>query len=166
MKTESEIWHLFSDRKFIGSILRHTTLLEFELNGLLAQYFIRSDRYEEAMELLLPELSFGRKIDLFKRLPIRKSLKSYQTAISGLRRFQRIRNIVAHTPHISRSRSKEFTKDGNYKRILHDYPEGTLDEFRNTSRSLTRLLRVKEFINPNTEEVLEPMMIWLDNWLR
>jgi hypothetical protein len=165
MKSEREIWKLLSNRTFIGDVLRYFTSLEFELNAVIAQYFIRSDRYEDAMEVLLPELSLGRKLELLTRLPIRKSLLSYQRAISGLRRFQRVRNIVAHNPHISFSKAKSLSNDGNYRQILHEYPKGMQEEFKLTRRSLSRLLRVREFRNPQSNEVINTWTIWFKNWL-
>ena len=60
MKSDREIWELFCNRTFVGDVLRYSALLEFELNAVIAQYFIRSDRYEDAVQILLPELSFGR----------------------------------------------------------------------------------------------------------
>ena len=159
MKKYFEVVKLFSDRIFVWDVLRFSTLLEFELNGVLTQYFIRSDRYESAMEFLLPELSFGRKIDLLTRISIRKSLLSYQRAVTGLRKFQKIRNIVAHSPILSTSKAKSLSKDGNYKRIIHEYPEGMQEEWWLTSRSLLRLLRVREFKNQQSDEVINLMMI-------
>ena len=165
MKSEHEVWRLLSDSEFVGDVLRYFTQLEFDLNALLSQYFIRSDRYKIAMDLLLPELSFGRKIDLFTNLPIRKTLLSYERAISGLRRFQKIRNLVAHNPHISRSMAKKIAADGNLRQIIHGYPEGMIDEYRLTRRSLSRLLRVREFKNPESNEVISTWAIFLENWL-
>ena len=165
MRSDREIWYLFSDSSFVGDVLRKTTQLEFDLDAVLTQYFIRSDRFEAAMELLLPELTFGRKIDLLTHLPLRKSLLSYGRAIEGLRKFQRIRNIVAHSPHVSFSTAKKLARDGNYKRLLHDYPEGLLAEFGQTARSLIRLLRVREFQDPSSGDVVDHFGLFLRQWL-
>jgi hypothetical protein len=165
MKSYREIWELFYDHTFVGNVLRYSTLLEFELNALIAQYFIRSDRYEYAMEELLPELTFGKKIDILTHLPVRKSLSSYQQAISGLRRFQKIRNIVAHNPSVSLSKAKLFSNDGNFKQMLQEYPTGMQQEYRQTLRALSRLLKIREFRNAQSNKAIDSQTISLRNWL-
>jgi hypothetical protein len=165
MKSDGEIWQLFYDSTFVGDVMRYSTLLEFALNAVIAQYYIRSDRYEEAMEDLLPELSFGKKLDLLTHLPIRKKLSSYQKAISGIRQFLKIRNIVAHNPSISQSRVKQLSKDDSCKKILQEYPEGMKEVYYLTSIALSRLLKVRELRNPQNNEVIDSMSISFLKWI-
>lgn len=165
MKSYLAIWELFFNAEFVGNVLRFSTLLEFELNALIAQYYVRSDRYEFAIEELLSELSFGKKIDILSNLPIRKSLSSYRQGVSGLRRFQKIRNVIAHNPSVSKSKAKLLSTDGNFKRMLQEYPEGMQLEYRLTLRSLSRLIRTREFRNPHSNKVVDSEWISLKNWL-
>jgi len=165
MSTDREIWFLFSSSQFVGDVLRQTTRLEFDLDTVLAQYFIRSDRYEAAMEFLIPEISFGRKIDLFSNLQIRKSLLSYRRSIAGLRKFQKIRNIIAHSPHVSFTKAKKLARDGNYRKMLHGFPDGMLEESNGTARSLSRLLRVREFRNPFSADAIDAIDFSLRLWM-
>jgi hypothetical protein len=145
---ERKIKDLFVKKEFIGEVLRFTILLEFELDCLLAQYFIREDRIDDGLAMLISNLAFNAKIEVFAKLPVRKSVKSFPKAVTGLRRFRKIRNIAAHSFAISSSEVSNLLHGAEYKRMLAEYPEGLQEYFDETRRSLWRLRRVKEFLGP------------------
>ena len=166
MSIEHKVRDLFSDSEFVGNVIRYSTFLEFDLDCVLCQYFIREDRIDDGLDLLLSEFTFGRKIGLLTNLPIRKSLISYQRSISGLRRFQRIRNLVAHDWTINISKVRKLLECKQYDDLLIDYPDGMKRAFRVTRRALCRLIRVKEFKNPHKPSGIQRLSIMLDRIMK
>ncbi len=158
MLTESKVKSLFSNRDFVGAVIRYTALLEFELDGLLAQYFLREDRIEGGISLLIPHLRFDDKVGILAKLPIRKPLTSFTRAVVGLRRFQRIRNIAAHSWTISSAQIKRLLSGAEYRRMLEDYPAGLDQEFMSTRDSLERLSRVKDLLGPGGKRTVDSGM--------
>lgn len=159
MSTESRVKSLFSNRDFVGVVIRYTALLEFELDGLLAQYFLREDRIEVGISLLIRHLSFGDKVGTLAKLPIRKPLVSFRRAVVGLRRFQRIRNTAAHSWTISSAEVKRLLSGAEYnRRMLEDYPAGLDQEFMSTRDALERLSRVKDLRGPGGKRTVDSGM--------
>lgn len=71
MITDSELAQLFASPAFVGTVLRYGSFLDYDLDCLLTVYFARPDRLNEALDLLIPELAFGRKIDVLRKLPLK-----------------------------------------------------------------------------------------------
>ena len=159
MLSDYEVRELFSDKEFIGTILRLSSLLEMSLDCALAQYFVRDDRIQEGLDLILSEMTFSKKIEILAKLPIRRNIVSHKKAIVRLRRFRRIRNIAAHSWALSISETRKLLNNSEYKAILRDYPNGTKREFQSARDSLHRLLRTKEFLNSNLEKSLDPYIL-------
>lgn len=154
-----KVQNLFSNRDFVGDVIKFTALLEFELDCLLAQYFLREDRIEDGMVFLISNLTFNNKVETLAKLQIRKSVESFPRAISGLRRFRKIRNIAAHSWIISLSDAKNLLGGIEYQRMLLDYPDGLSKEFDETRKCLWRLARVKEFLGVNGKKTVDSSVI-------
>ena len=149
MNNPQEIRSLFSTNEFVGTVLRFTTVLETNVDFLLTQYFIRDDRIEAGMSLLLSDFAFSRKVELLASLPIRNGLKSRNSAVTGLRHFRRIRNIVAHNWTISQSEVSRLLQVEGLNKMLLEYPDEMWKSFRKTRDSLNRLINTKDFANPH-----------------
>lgn len=156
---DRKVKDLFSDSNFIGDVLRFTALLEFELDCLLAQYFLREDRVEDGMTFLISNLNFNSKVETLAKLKIRKSIESFPRAIAGLRRFRKIRNIAAHSWTVSFSDARNLLGGVEYQKMLLDYPKGLSKEFNETRKCLWRLARVKEFLGANGKRTVDSGMI-------
>ncbi len=161
---ERKVKDLFSDSNFIGDVLRFTALLEFELDCLLAQYFLREDRIEDGLTFLISSLNFNSKVETLAKLRIRKSIDSFPRAIAGLRRFRKIRNIAAHNWTVSFSDVRNIMGGVEYQKMLLDYPIGLKKEFYETRKCLWRLARVKEFLDVNGKRTVDSGMISLDKY--
>lgn len=127
--TERKLKDLFSNRDFIGDVIRYTALLEFDADCLLAQYFLREDRIDEGISLLIGNLNFNAKVETLAKLPVRKSVTSFTRAVAGLRRFRRIRNIAAHNWAVPSSEVKNLFNGAEYKKMLVDYPGSLREDF-------------------------------------
>ncbi len=128
---------------YAGVVIKYATRLEFSLDCLLTAYYIRPDRYDTAMDDFWPDLTFGRKIELTKRLPLNKKLKSYGMAIAGLVAFQRLRNVVAHQWSVSLTTVGKLLDDQRLNDLLTN--EGSMEEtYRATENALAQLVRTKE----------------------
>lgn len=156
---ERKVKELLSDRNFIGDVIRFTALLEFELDCLLAQYFLREDRIEEGMAFMISNLNFSSKVETLAKLQVRKSVGSFPRAVSGLRRFRKIRNIAAHSWTMSFSEARNLLGGVEYQKMLLDYPNGLYKEFNETRKCLWRLARVKEFLGPSGKKTVDSGML-------
>jgi hypothetical protein len=145
MKTPHELKRLFYDKEFIGAVLRCSTLLEADLDVLLCLFYCRKARVKDALEKLMPELSFHAKIEMLTAIPIRKNTRSYTVAIGRLRAFRRVRNIVSHQWTTSTVEVEKLCKNGEIAAILDGYPEVMESEFANCRRALGRLAQTREF---------------------
>jgi hypothetical protein len=157
--TERRVQDLFSDNESIGDVVRFTALLDFELDCLLAQYFVREDRINEGMSLLIANLNFGGKVETLARLPVRKSVASFQRAVTGLRRFRRVRNTAAHRWTISLPEVRGLLNGVEYKKMLVDYPVGLREDFNETRKCLWRLSRVREFLGVDGKRTVNAGML-------
>jgi hypothetical protein len=157
--TERKVKDLFSNHEFVGDVVRYTALLEFELDCLLAQYFLREDRIDEGMSLLISNLNFGSKVEILAKLPVRESVRSFHRAVTGSRRFRRIRNIAAHRWTMSFSEVKDLLNGVEYKLMLVDYPVGLRKDFNGTRSCLSRLSRVKEFLSVDGKKTVDSGLI-------
>jgi len=144
MITDSELAALFASPAFVGTVLRFGSFLDYDLDCLIAIYFARGDRLNTALDLLLPELTFGRKIELLRKLPLRHA-KSHRDAIASLKAFQKLRNLAAHSWTVSRAKARELLSDQAIRALFVTYPVSLETGFRLTRRRLTRLRQSKAF---------------------
>jgi hypothetical protein len=144
MITDSELARLFASPPFVGTVLRYGSFLDYDLDCLLAIYFARGDRLNDALDLLIPELTFGRKIDVLRRLPL-KHTKAHGDALAALRAFQKIRNLAAHSWTVSRAKCRDLLSDPSVRGLFVDYPTSLEAGFKLTRRRLVRLRQSKAF---------------------
>lgn len=156
--TERKVRSLFSNRSFVGDVIRYAALLEFDVDSLLAQYFLREGRIEDGMSLLIRNLTFSEKVETLAKLPVRASVISFARAVSGLRRFRRIRNLAAHNWTISSQEAKKLMDGVEYRRMLVDYPAGLRGDFDATRNYLERLSRVKALLGSGGKRTVDPGM--------
>lgn len=130
---------------FVADVLRNTALLEEDLDFTVALYFCANGRHFPFMELVSSQLRFNSKIHILETVPARKSLKSRVHALAGLRRFQKIRNAVAHHALLRPSRIQSMCGDIVLKSMILNYPARLDEEFHTTRRSLYHLTRSREW---------------------
>jgi hypothetical protein len=155
--SEQSLARLFSQPAFAGNLLRCAAFLEDELDILLTVYFIRSERTDAAQDLLLRELTFGRKIELLRKLPLGTST-SKKTALEALRTFQRLRNVAAHHSLIFVEKTRELLKDQGVRALFANYPTSFEKAFHAGRRSLVRLRKTKAF-GPNARTESEKLEV-------
>ena len=141
---------MFNNHEFRGKVLSYASSPDNYLERALTQYSIRDDKYPEGLQII-SSLNFDRKIQIFEHLPIRKK-GNHKKAVLGLRAFQKIRNIAAHS---------QFVKDIHH--LLHDrramvalsnYPNNMDALLAQTEISLLKLMQTKAFFNKNAKKQL------------
>jgi uncharacterized protein YutE (UPF0331/DUF86 family) len=84
----------------IGLIVMYFNALESSLDSVLCENF--TDRTDSTGLIVLNQLNFSSKVDLFKRfcddfhLCLNKEIDGYNTLINNLRESARLRNLVVH----------------------------------------------------------------------
>lgn len=144
-KNPKSAYDQFRVPEFIAEILKSTSLLEDDLDFTLALYFCGPGRHFTFMETVSQQMQFNTKIKILENIQTRKNLKSHIQAIAGLRRFQRIRNLVAHPILVKRSKVQNLCDDIQARRMILHFPGAMTEEFRKVRRSLYHLTRSREW---------------------
>jgi glycyl-tRNA synthetase beta subunit len=129
MLTERQLTKLFGNPVFVGTVLRYATMLEYDMDCLLALYLSRPERVDFVLDSVLPL----------------KHTKAHGDAIGALRGFQRVRNVAAHRWTVSVATSRDLLKDQNVRPLFADFPKSLLAAFSVTKSRLTRLRSSKAF---------------------
>jgi hypothetical protein len=144
MLSDRQLTHLFGNPVFVGTILQYTSMLEYDIDCLLALYISRPDRVDFVLDVVLPELTFNRKLEVFKQLPL-KHTKAHGATIVALRGFQRVRNVAAHRWTVSVTTLRQLLQDQHVRPLFTDFPKSLHANFSLTRRRLTRLRGSKAF---------------------
>lgn len=123
-----------------GKIIRDVALLDFQLSLAISLYFSPNERTLEFHQLIAQQMSFSKKINLFK-----KSLESSKMKVSQvvdfLQLISKIRNHLAHT-HFYHQRQKIFN-DNKVVNLLNDWPDNYQREFNLAKNRLRRISNSK-----------------------
>src|SRR5664279_4125864 len=84
MLSDRQLTHLFGNPVFVGTILQYTSMLEYDIDCLLALYISRPDRVDFVLDVVLPELTFNRKLEVFKQLPLKHTKAHGDTIVVTL----------------------------------------------------------------------------------
>jgi hypothetical protein len=136
----------------VAQILKSTSLLEDDLDFALALYFCGPGRHFPFIEIVCSQTPLNTKIKTLEAIPARKALKSRVQALAGLRRFQRIRNIVAHQILLRPSKIKTICDDTQIRSMLIHFPQRLDEEFQSTRRGLYHITRSKEWKPDSTSK--------------
>ena len=131
--------------EFVTDILKRTSLLEEDLDFTLSLYFCAPGRHFTFMDIVSSHMQFNTKLKILESIPVRKKLKSRVQAISGLRRFQRIRNMVAHPILVRPSKVQSLCDDPIIKAMVLQFQKPVEVEFRCVRRSLDHLTHSREW---------------------
>jgi hypothetical protein len=135
----------FSSPIFVAEVLKQTSLLEDDLDFTLSLYFCAPGRHFSFIEIVTSQLQFSTKLRILETISVRKYLKSRMQAVTGLRRFQRIRNMVAHPILLRPSKIQTMCEDADIRRMILGFPDTLTDEFRKVRRSMYHLTRSREW---------------------
>jgi hypothetical protein len=136
---------LFKSFEFRGKVLSYASSLDNYLGRALTQYFIRDDKYSEGLRLI-SSLNFDKKIQIFEHVPIRKK-ENHKKAVLGLRVFQRVRNIAAHSHFVFAKDLQNLLRDRRALIALSNYPNNMDALFVQTQISIVELMQTKAFQN-------------------
>jgi len=137
----------------VGDILHIANLLEFDLDLALIDFFAPPDRRDTFEELVLTELRFHQKIEIFRRLPVNKTLKSYRLALSSLTRIRKVRNFVAHGFSIREKELEKMASDKDFMAMFEDYPRSLHKELKLARLRLTALSRSKNYARSSIQPI-------------
>jgi hypothetical protein len=145
LESKWKLHNLLTQPVVVGDILHVANLLEFDLNLALIDFFAPPDRRDTFEELVLSELRFHQKIEIFRRLPINKALKSYRLALTSVTRIKKVRNFVAHGFSIREKELEKMAKDKEFMAMFDDYPKSLHRELKLARLRLTALSRSRSY---------------------
>lgn len=122
-----------------GRIIRDVAELEWEVDLLLTRYFTAHERFTEFSEIILSRFSFNQKIDILSKMSLPRKMKSQPNAVKSLRKFLKLRNMLAHSSYITDEDIHSIYSDNEIIRILADYPKSYKAEVLATKNRLNRL---------------------------
>jgi hypothetical protein len=154
MTTDDDIYRAIKERmrepEFIAEVLKCAALIEGDMDACLCLYFAASGKHFDFVDHICGRLRYEAKVQLIENLPVRKNLKSRALALDGLRRIQKVRNLVAHPAFIPGSKIRALQKDALIQQMILQFPARFSGVFRDARRGLYYLSRSKEW-RPNTE---------------
>ncbi len=138
-----KIAELLNTDEIRSKIIADTSYFDTYLGVCLSMYFSPAPRNRFLHETVIDGLSFGRKLQILSSIQFRRKHKSLE-CIPTLKRLQKLRNHVAHS-YFTIHFDKIF-KDTESLRLLQDYPIQYNSTIKTVKNQLSRLTRVKEFM--------------------
>lgn len=144
MKAAEDTYHAIKEKMhepvFIAEVLKCAALIEGDMDACLCLYFAAPGKHFEFVDHICGRLRYEAKVQLIESLPVRKNLKSRGLALDGLRRMQKIRNLVAHASFIPGSKIRALQKDPLIEEMILQFPERFIQVFRDARRGLYYLV--------------------------
>jgi hypothetical protein len=117
----------------IAEVIKLSALWEARLDSYLAIEFGGTTvRYDDFIELIAPNSSFARKIEIFQAMTFPRKTKSRSGIVTVLIRIRKIRNHLAHAQRLDASAISKIQSDRSLASFILDYPTS----FKNESQKL------------------------------
>ncbi|ULQ46501.1 hypothetical protein JN531_015550 [Flagellatimonas centrodinii] len=125
-KAEDEALRLkeaLSSNDIIAEAIKFSAVWEATLDSYLAfEFGGTTARYNDFVEFIAPNLSFARKIEIFKSLSLVGKTKSHSEIVSTLNRVRKIRNHLAHAQRLDDSTIAKIQSDRSLVQFVLGHP--------------------------------------------
>lgn len=137
-------WSQLHRSDIAGDVLRFALFVESSVDDVLIDYFVPGDRRGPFEDLLLQQLSFYQKLEIFSKLPLQRPLRSHQNLCALFASTRRLRNYVAHSYRYDEPAIRKLANDPYVLRFLRDYPASRGQQYRLVHRQLAALRKAKK----------------------
>ena len=139
---KEELTKLLNTEEVRGRIIKDAAFLDFSMEMAIGFYFSTYARFSTFEQLVVTRLGFEDKLQILEQIPYEKQYKCL-ISLKTLRHIQRVRNIVAHTHHVSGREGKLNNPEWAY--LFENWPDTYQKVYMSTKLGLDRLSRTKEF---------------------
>lgn len=113
----------------IAEVIKFSAVWEAALDNYLATEFGgTTTRYDDFIEFIAPNLSFARKIEIFKNLSLVGKTKSHSEIVSTLNRIRKVRNHLAHAQRLDASTIAKIQSDRPLVKFIIGHPSSFKQE--------------------------------------
>lgn len=138
------IERLLNSDEVAGRIVKDVAIFDMYLGVLIGIYFAPSSRYHIFQRILGQRMTFSHKVEALAKISFRRRYRSL-LVIPQLRRFNRLRNLVAHKHFIGHWDIQELTSDHELMPILLAFPGAHRREVKLVLHRLRLLSSLAEF---------------------
>lgn len=126
-----QLTEALSSNDIIAEVIKFSAVWEAALDSYLAiEFGGTTARYDDFIESIAPNLSFARKIEIFKSLSLIGKSKSHSGIVSTLNRVRKIRNHLAHAQRLDAPTIAKIQSDRQLVEFILGYPSGFKQESR------------------------------------
>ena len=107
----------------IAEVIKFSAIWEASLDSYLAiEFGGTTSRYDDFIELIAPNMSFARKVEVFQKMTFPRETKSHSEIVATLTRIRKIRNQLAHAQRLDTSTIAKLQSDRALVSFILDYP--------------------------------------------
>lgn len=109
--------------EIIAEVIKFSAIWEASLDSYLAiEFGGPTTRYDDFIELIAPNMSFARKIEVFKGMEFPRKTKSHSGVVTALTRLRKIRNRLAHAQRLDAAAIAKIQSDRALVSFILEYP--------------------------------------------
>ena len=117
----------------IAEVIKFSAIWEAGLDNYLAiEFGGTTERYDDFIELIAPNMQFARKIEIFKKMSFPHQTKSHSGIVKTLTRIRKIRNHLAHAQRMDAETITKIQSDRDLVSFILNYP----DSFKKEGKKL------------------------------
>lgn len=135
-KSEEEALRLkeaLRSNDIIAEVIKFSAVWEATLDSYLAfEFGGTTARFDDFVEFVAPNLTFSRKIEIFKSLSLVGKSKSHSEIVATLNRVRKIRNHLAHAQRLDPQTIARIQSDRSLVAFILEHPSS----FKRESRKL------------------------------
>ena len=128
--------------EIIAEVIKFSAIWEASLDRYLAIEFGGTNvRYDDFIELIAPNMTFARKIEVFRYMTFPRKTKSQSGIVASLTRVRKIRNRLAHAHRLDAPVIAKIQSDRDLVAFVLDYPNSFIAEHRKLDNWFSHLWR-------------------------
>ncbi|MCP5016953.1 MAG: hypothetical protein GY938_17045 [Ketobacter sp.] len=113
----------------IAEVIKYSAIWEASLDRYLAiEFGGTNERYDDFIELIAPNMTFSRKIEIFHKMTFPRQTKSHVSIVQTLTRIRKIRNHLAHAHRLDSKTMSKIQSDRDLVNFILQYPESFNEE--------------------------------------
>jgi len=126
----------------IAEVIKFSAIWEASLDNYLAiEFGGTTSRRDDFIELIAPNMSFARKIEVFQNMTFPRQTKSHAGIVASLTRVRKIRNKLAHAQRLDSTELSKIQSDRDLVAFILDYPSSFEKEARTLHNWFSHLWR-------------------------
>ena len=132
--------NLLSSEELTVRVIKDFAELEWNHDLLITRYFTAQERYDEFFDIIVGNMNFNQKIEIFSKMSLPKKWVSRDNAVRSLKKLRKLRNLLAHSFELTDEDIHVIASDNELARILINYPKSYNREIINIKIRLRKIV--------------------------